>query len=122
MKRKKILSVALAVMLLVCAAAGLTSCGEKYGDSEYTGKWKCTTGEAAGVTVEADKILDGFEIELKADGTAETTVSGETSSGEWEPTDDGFKLKSGDEELEFTKDGENVKVDYKEVKITFEKE
>ena len=122
MKRNRTMTVAIAVMLLVCAVFCFASCGDKYSDSEYTGKWKCTEGEAGGVTVRADEILGGFEIELKEDGTAQTTINGETASGEWEPTEKGFKLKADDQELEFSKEGDNVKVDYKGVEITFVKE
>ena len=65
--------------------------------------------------------MGGFELELKADGIAEATLAGEKSSGEWEPSDNGFKLKQEEKELEFVKKGEDVVIDYENVRLTFEK-
>lgn len=122
MNRKRIVFITLACMLVLSAAVFFTACGDEYADSEYVGKWKCTSGSASGYTIDVEKTLGKFEIELKADGTAEANILGEKSSGEWEPSDDGFSLKDNDNTLDFTKDGNNVKIDYQSVTMIFEKQ
>ena len=114
---------AIIIMAVVIAAAAIcfTACGDEYADSEFVGKWECTSGEAGGIKVDAGQLVGGFELELKADGSAEATLAGEKSSGEWEPSDKGFKLKQEDQEMEFTKKGGDVVAEYENVKLTFEK-
>ena len=121
MKKTKKLAVVLTAVLGICLMMCLAACGEKYGDSEYLGIWKCTAGEAAGITVDVEKIIGSFEIVLEADGTAKATISGDSSSGEWEPSDDGFTLKDSKQELDFKKDGDKIKADYNSVTLYFEK-
>ena len=118
---KRNVMIIMAAVLVICSALCFTACGDEYADSEFVGKWECTTGEANGIKIDAGQLMGGFELELKADSIAEATLAGEKSSGEWEPSDNGFKLKQEEKELEFVKKGEDVVIDYENVRLTFEK-
>ena len=119
----KKIKVMICMCICILAIGAFAACGNEYSDSEFLGKWKCTTGEMSGVEINADEVLGGFTLELEDDGTAKTTIAGSSAKGEWEPEGDGFVIKSDNEELKFKKaeDGA-VKVEYQGVTINFEKE
>ena len=122
MKMRKPVLIALSLALVMIAAMSFTACGDEYAGSEYLGKWKCTSGTASEYTIDVEKSLGKFELELKADGSAEADVFGEKGSAEWAPTDDGFALKERKNTLEFTRSGSDVTLEYDGALLTFEKQ
>lgn len=122
-RMKRIFKTVLILALVSLIALAAASCGEKYADSKYLGTWKADSAEVKGIALSVEQILGDFTLKLKADGTSEVVINGEKSSGDWEETDNGFKLKDGKDELVFKKTAERkVKLEYQGMYITLEKQ
>lgn len=114
---KKLLVIAVA-MIMVFAMA---SCGGGE-ESPYTGTYKATTAEYAGIELEVDSLFpDGFSITLENGGKCSVDVEGEVDTGRWEETE-GVIIIDG--ELEFTVDLETGvgTMEYEGVVLNFEKQ
>lgn len=114
-------AILLAVLVVMCAWL-FAACGDKYEGSAYTGKWKCVSANMQGIKISADKVVKDFSITLDLNGKAAAVIDGKESGGEWEKTEHGFKIKSGDKELEFQKIDDEVIYQDQGVEILFEKE
>lgn len=119
---KKIITTAL-IAVMVLSAVVLVSCGsgeskdKDISDSKYVGKWKIASIELQTESTDFDK---DWIIELKGDGTGISESMGETENFTWELTDDGFTT-SGDLNLDFTEDGDNIVGDLFGAKLVFER-
>ncbi len=102
----------------------LTGCmSDKYANSEYVGMWKATKASMSGVSLDVNKVIGSFVLELEADGDAKAVIKGEKSSGDWEEVENGFKLKDSQDEMAFTKVKKGiVKTEYSGMVILFEKQ
>lgn len=102
----------------------LTGCmSDKYANSEYVGTWKSTKASMSGVSLDVNKVIGSFVLELEADGDAKAVIKGEKSSGDWEEVENGFKLKDSQDEMAFTKVKKGVvKTEYSGMVILFEKQ
>jgi len=119
MKKTRLLSLCLAVCLL---ATLLVGCGsEKFADSPYVGEWAAGTCSYMGMEFDTADIIDGgFSILLDAGGKATAVISGESSSGKWEPTEDGIRLYGlGDEMFFSAGDDGTLVLDYSDMILTF---
>lgn len=118
---KKVSLMAAAVLLLCVMLTGCMS--DKYANSEYTGTWKATKVSMSGVSLDANKVIGSFVLELEADGDAKAVIKGEKSSGDWEEVENGFKLKDSQDEMAFTKVKKGVvKTEHSGMVILFEKQ
>lgn len=118
---KKVSLMAAAVLLLCVMLTGCMS--DKYANSEYTGTWKATKVSMSGVSLDVNKVIGSFVLELEADGDAKVVIKGEKSSGDWEEVENGFKLKDSQDEMAFTKVKKGVvKTEYSGMVILFEKQ
>ena len=118
---KKVSLMAAAVLLLCVMLTGCMS--DKYANSEYTGTWKATKVSMSGVSLDANKVIGSFVLELEADGDAKAVIKGENSSGDWEEVENGFKLKDSQDEMAFTKVKKGVvKTEHSGMVILFEKQ
>lgn len=118
---KKVSLMAAAVLLLCVMLTGCMS--DKYANSEYTGTWKATKVSMSGVSLDVNKVIGSFVLELEADGDAKAVIKGEKSSGDWEEVENGFKLKDSQDEMSFTKVKKGVvKTEYSGMVILFEKQ
>lgn len=121
---RKFLAVTMCAMLCVLC---LAACGAKYADSPYLGKWEATTGEAYGMEISVDSVVDGgMSFDLQDDGTCKANVGGEKGDLDWEETDEGFKVKDPDSdesfELKVDKDDkDHATMDYSGVTFNFER-
>ena len=79
---KKVSLMAAAVLLFCVMLTGCMS--DKYANSEYTGTWKATKASMSGVSLDVNKVIGSFVLELEADGDAKAVIKGEKSSGDWE--------------------------------------
>lgn len=118
---KKVSLMAAAVLLLCVMLTGCMS--DKYANSEYTGTWKATKVSMSGVSLDVNKVIGSFVLELEADGDAKAVIKGKKSSGDWEEVENGFKLKDSQDEMAFTKVKKGVvKTEYSGMVILFEKQ
>lgn len=118
---KKVSFMAAAVLLLCVMLTGCMS--DKYANSEYTGTWKATKASMSGVSLDVNKVIGSFVLELEADGDAKAVIKGEKSSGDWEEVENGFKLKDSQDEMAFTKVKKGVvKTEHSGMVILFEKQ
>ena len=118
---KKVSLMAAAVLLLCVMLTGCMS--DKYANSEYTGTWKATKAFMSGVSLDVNKVIGSFVLELEADGDAKAVIKGEKSSGDWEEVENGFKLKDSQDEMAFTKVKKGVvKTEHSGMVILFEKQ
>ena len=118
---KKVSLMAAAVLLLCVMLTGCMS--DKYANSEYTGTWKATKASMSGVSLDVNKVIGSFVLELEADGDAKAVIKGEKSSGDWEEVENGFKLKDSQDEMAFTKVKQGVvKTEHSGMVILFEKQ
>ena len=118
---KKVSLMAAAVLLLCVMLTGCMS--DKYANSEYTGTWKATKASMSGVSLDVNKVIGSFVLELEADGDAKAVSKGEKSSGDWEEVENGFKLKDSQDEMAFTKVKKGVvKTEHSGMVILFEKQ
>lgn len=118
---KKVSLMAAAVLLLCVMLTGCMS--DKYANSEYTGTWKATKVSMSGVSLDVNKVIGSFVLELEADGDAKVVIKGEKSSGDWEEVENGFKLKDSQDEMAFTKVKKGVvKTEHSGMVILFEKQ
>ena len=118
---KKVSLMAAAVILLCVMLTGCMS--DKYANSEYTGTWKATKASMSGVSLDVNKVIGSFVLELEADGDAKAVIKGEKSSGDWEEVENGFKLKDSQDEMAFTKVKKGVvKTEHSGMVILFEKQ
>lgn len=118
---KKVSLMAAAVLLLCVMLTGCMS--DKYANSEYTGTWKATKASMSGVSLDVNKVIGSFVLELEADGDAKAVIKGEKSSGDWEEVENGFKLKDSQDEIAFTKVKKGVvKTEHSGMVILFEKQ
>ena len=118
---KKVSLMAAAVLLLCVMLTGCMS--DKYANSEYTGTWKATKVSMSGVSLDANKVIGSFVLELEADGDAKAVIKGEKSSGDWEEVENGFKLKDSQDEMAFTKVKKGVvKTEHSGMVILLEKQ
>lgn len=89
--------------LAVFLAVFLAGCGEKYAGSKYVGTWAANKAVVSGVEVDVSDVIGDVQFALKADGTVELKMDGETSTGNWEETKKGIKMTdSSDSSLNFT--------------------
>lgn len=116
------LSLLIVVVLMLCVM--LTGCmSDKYANSEYVGTWKATKASMSGVSLDVNKVIGSFVLELEADGDAKAVIKGEKSSGDWEEVENGFKLKDSQDEMAFTKVKKGVvKTEYSGMVVLFEKQ
>ncbi|WP_337544560.1 hypothetical protein [Megasphaera sp.] len=118
---KKVSLMAAAVLLFCVMLTGCMS--DKYANSEYTGTWKATKASMSGVSLDVNKVIGSFVLELEADGDAKAVIKGEKSSGDWEEVENGFKLKDSQDEMAFTKVKKGVvKTEHSGMVILFEKQ
>ena len=118
---KKVSLMAAAVLLLCVMLTGCMS--DKYANSEYTGTWKATKASMSGVSLDVNKVIGRFVLELEADGDARAVIKVEKSSGDWEEVENGFKLKDSQDEMAFTKVKKGVvKTEHSGMVILFEKQ
>ena len=109
---KKIISIAIAAIMMLSVLA-LTACGggnsgssEDLANSKYVGTW-VTAGVALGD--ESGELDVESILTLNGDGTGTLTTEGEDPANfTWELTSDGFKTK-GDMKLKFTDEGDGIK-------------
>ena len=96
---KKFISI-LCVMALAVSLLAMAGCGSKEipADSPYIGTWKAVRAELMGEETDVQEALEGGEwiITLKADGTVEQTSQDESSTGVWQITKKGIKVKFED--------------------------
>ena len=71
---KKVSLMAAAVLLLCVMLTGCMS--DKYANSEYTGTWKATKASMSGVSLDVNKVIGSFVLELEADGDAKAVIKG----------------------------------------------
>ncbi|MGI6212038.1 MAG: hypothetical protein ACOYJJ_05620 [Anaerovoracaceae bacterium] len=101
-KKKRVMILAVAA-LAVFLAVFLAGCGEKYAGSKYVGTWAANKAVVSGVEVDVSDVIGDVQFALKADGTVELKMDGETSTGNWEETKKGIKMTdSSDSSLNFT--------------------
>lgn len=123
MKRKVIATLLMSLFLVVLAGCG----GDQYADSEYVGEWEAVSAEMSGISITPEEMGMEVYFEFDAGGTATITTvdeaEGEDSASDpWEPTEDGLKITSGDEELQFKKVKDGVITgEFSGVLFTFEK-
>lgn len=118
----KRLSIVLTSVCLLCLL--LTGCmSDKYENSEYLGTWRATSASMGGVKINVSKAVGGeFTLDLKPNGDAKAVIGNDKGSGDWEETDNGFKLKDSSGEMVFVKvETGKVKTDYSGMTILFEK-
>ena len=115
-------AVIIVVLFLVLSSVLLTACSDKYEGSPYTGKWKCVSAQMQGAKIRSDKVVSDFYITLGANGKAVAVINGKDSGGEWEKTDLGFVIRSGDEELEFIAKDDSIVYSAKGIELLFEKD
>ena len=117
----------LGILLCIAALCSVlllsTSCGAKYANSEYVGKWKATSASMSGISVNVEKVIGDFVLELKDDGSDKVTIGKDSAKGDWEETDKGIKLKDSKDELEFKKESKGkMSMNYSGMKLVFEKQ
>ena len=114
-KTLQMCSVALVIGLL---ALVLTGCGKDMSNSPYVGKWTATTATYSGVTLDVNKVLGEFSFDLQKDGKCTAVISGETKTGSWDETDNGFAI---DKDIKVVVKGDAGTLDYQGVTINLKK-
>ncbi len=77
----------------------------------------------SGISVNVEKVIGDFVLELKDDGSAKVTIGKDSAKGDWEETDKGIKLKDSKDELEFKKESKGkMSMNYSGMKLVFEKQ
>ena len=121
---KKIISVALAAIMVLSALA-LTACGgggssdADLSESKYVGTWKATDISLQDASEELDTEMI---LTLNGDGTG-VLEGGEDEASEftWQLTKDGFKT-DGDVKLTFKDNGDTISAKIIGVNLNFEKQ
>lgn len=116
MKKKLTIALAVLAMCFALAACG----GTDMSDSPYLGKWTATTADYSGIEMSVESILGGeFSFTLNDNGKCDVTVAGESDSGKWTETEDGFNVL---DEFDFTVDGDLAVLDYSGITLYFERQ
>lgn len=123
MKVRKLMIIACCVVIasLGVVLAGCGGSDEKYADSPYVGTWAANVAEYSGIEVDVEEIIGAFEITLNADGSATMLEEGDTLDSEWEPTENGVKMKDATSEVEFTYEDGKLVTEESGVTFYFEK-
>ena len=88
---KKSIGAVLLVLLLI----GLIARGGKNDDPNH-GVWKATKGEMLGVSMDvADFFVEGFTIELKANGKCALNIDGKKTNASWTLDNGMIEIKGG---------------------------
>ena len=107
---KKILSFALAALLLLSLAA--CSSGDDENDPNL-GVYTAKTAEYRGFTVDVDQFFEqGFSIELKSGGKCKLTADGETANGKWTLEGTKFHVNGGGIDCDGTLENGVIRLDY----------
>lgn len=116
----------LAAALTGACFLSVSACGAE--KPEIVGNWEMYSGEADGVTLSGDTLVEavGFDmtIEIKEDGTFEATNSAdeeETASGEWKEEDGKYILESEGTPLTCTLSDGDLVMEENGVKLIFKK-
>lgn len=102
------------LLMLSLAACG----GSDMKDSPYVGVWTATTAEMSGISLSVDTVLGGdMTLTLDPNGKATLTIAGDSQTGKWKETDDGFSV---DDDFTMYVDGNTGYMDYDGVRLNFE--
>ena len=129
-KSIKLISLAMAAMMLVfaLAACGSSGGGSAAADDPNLGLYKLSSvmgfsleEYAQMMEVSEEEAADSMTLELKADGKADMTVDGEAQSLDWSITDGTLTLTDGQETLEGTVEDGVITLDIEGAEIVFAK-
>lgn len=121
---KRLIAFAIAVIMLV-SVLSLAACGggsgkssENLADSKYVGTWKATT---MALKDESEALGSEWTLILKEDGTGQSIDEEGEHEITWELTKNGFKM-TGDGNVTFTDEGDNIKTKVLGVSIILERQ
>ena len=115
----------LCIIVLAASCFMLYGCGRDdidLSDSMYTGTWEATSADFKGAEVTVEEILGGeYVIEFKANGKADITIAGDTSTGDWTETKKGVRVTGSNIDLNLTYKGNQLTTNFLGVGLYLDK-
>ncbi|MDO4483354.1 MAG: hypothetical protein Q4C54_02620 [Clostridia bacterium] len=108
---KKLVSVLLAVMMLLCTVAAVAE--------GVPGVWYLNTISASGAAMNPGDLGMEMSFDLKEDGTGAATVMGESADCSWAEADGKVTVTIGDSVQEFTVDGDTLVMEEEGTSLIF---
>ena len=122
-----LIAMVLTLSLVTLSGCGTTKPGDIPADSPYIGTWEATKAKFMDDEASIEEVLGEdsypYEINLKADGTADIITGADTQPGVWAITADGFNLRldGAKKDQKFKTDGDVLTSKLVGVTLTFEK-